>query len=49
MKIVLKCQKVVSGVAEGEAVVTKEPVSFLGGSTRTRGWWWSGATRPKAR
>lgn len=31
MKIVLKGRKVIGGVAEGEAVVTKQPVSFLGG------------------
>ena len=30
MKFVMKCRKVVSGVAEGEAVVTREPISFLG-------------------
>jgi predicted aconitase with swiveling domain len=37
MKIILKCRKVVSGVAEGEAVVTKEPVSFLGGVNPDKG------------
>ena len=37
MKIVLKCRKVVSGVAEGEALVTKEPVSFLGGVNPDKG------------
>ncbi len=37
MKIVLKCRKVVSGVAEGEAVVTREPVSFLGGVNPDKG------------
>jgi len=31
MKIVLKGRKVIGGMAEGEAVVTKQPVSFLGG------------------
>jgi len=31
MKIVLRGRKVIGGVAEGEAVVTKEAVSFLGG------------------
>jgi hypothetical protein len=37
MKIVLKGRKVVGGVAEGEAVVTKEPVSFLGGVNPDKG------------
>jgi hypothetical protein len=37
MKIVLKCRKVVGGVAEGEAVVTREPVSFLGGVNPDKG------------
>ena len=37
MKIVLKCRKVVGGVAEGEAVVTREPVSFLGGVNADKG------------
>ena len=37
MKMILKCRKVVSGVAEGEAVVTKEPVSFLGGVNPDKG------------
>lgn len=31
MKITLKGRKVIGGMAEGEAVVTKQPVSFLGG------------------
>jgi len=31
MKIVLKGRKVIGGFAEGEAVVTKQPISFLGG------------------
>lgn len=31
MKIILRGRKVVGGVAEGEAVVTKQPISFLGG------------------
>ncbi len=37
MKMILKCRKVVSGVAEGEAVVTREPVSFLGGVNPDKG------------
>jgi len=37
MKIVMKCRKVVSGVAEGEAVVTREPISFLGGVNPDKG------------
>jgi hypothetical protein len=37
MKIVLRGRKVIGGVAEGEAVVTKEPVSFLGGVNPDRG------------
>jgi len=31
MKIILKGRKVIGGLAEGEAVVTRQPVSFLGG------------------
>lgn len=31
MKIILRGRKVIGGVAEGEAVVTKQPISFLGG------------------
>lgn len=31
MKMILRGRKVVGGVAEGEAFVTKEPISFLGG------------------
>jgi predicted aconitase with swiveling domain len=37
MKIVLRGRKVIGGVAEGEAIVTKEPVSFLGGVNPDRG------------
>lgn len=37
MKIVLRGRKVIGGVAEGEAVVTKEPVSFLGGVNPDKG------------
>lgn len=31
VKITLKGRKVIGGMAEGEAVVTKQPISFLGG------------------
>ncbi len=31
MKITLKGRKIIGGIAEGEAVVTNQPVSFLGG------------------
>lgn len=37
MKIVLRGRKVIGGAAEGEAVVTKEPVSFLGGVNPDKG------------
>jgi len=37
MKIILRGRKVIGGVAEGEAVVTKEPVSFLGGVNPDKG------------
>jgi predicted aconitase with swiveling domain len=37
MKIVLRGRKVIGGWAEGEAVVTKEPVSFLGGVNPDKG------------
>lgn len=37
MKIVLKGRKIIGGRAEGEAVVSKEPVSFLGGVNPDRG------------
>ena len=37
MKIVLRGRKVIGGSAEGEAVVTKEPVSFLGGVNPDKG------------
>ena len=37
MKIVLRGRKVIGGWAEGEAVVTKEPVSFLGGINPDKG------------
>jgi hypothetical protein len=37
MKIILRGRKVIGGLAEGEAVVTKEPVSFLGGVNPDKG------------
>ena len=37
MKILLRGRKVIGGLAEGEAVVTKEPVSFLGGVNPDKG------------
>ena len=37
MKIILRGRKVIGGMAEGEAVVTKEPVSFLGGVNPDKG------------
>ena len=37
MKIVLRGRRVIGGLAEGEAVVTKEPVSFLGGVNPDKG------------
>jgi predicted aconitase with swiveling domain len=37
MKIMLRGRKVIGGSAEGEAVVTKEPVSFLGGVNPDKG------------
>ena len=37
MKITLRGRKVIGGLAEGEAVVTKEPVSFLGGVNPDKG------------
>ncbi len=37
MKIILKGRKVIGGLAEGEAVVTTEPVSFLGGVNPDKG------------
>jgi len=37
MKIVLRGRKVIGGAAEGEAVVTKEAVSFLGGVNPDKG------------
>jgi len=37
MKIILRGRKVIGGVAEGEALVTKEPISFLGGVNPDQG------------
>jgi predicted aconitase with swiveling domain len=37
MKILLRGRRVIGGSAEGEAVVTKEPVSFLGGVNPDKG------------
>jgi len=31
VKIILRGRKIIGGVAEGEAVVTKQPISFMGG------------------
>lgn len=31
MKITLKGRKIIGGVGEGEAIVTRQPISFLGG------------------
>ena len=35
--IILKGRKVVGGMAEGEAMVTKEPISFMGGADPKKG------------
>lgn len=37
VKIILKGRKVIGGKAEGEAVVTRQPVSFLGGVNPDKG------------
>lgn len=37
MKIILRGRKIIGGMAEGEAVVTKEPISFLGGVNPDKG------------
>ena len=37
MKILLRGRKIIGGVAEGEAVVTRQPISFLGGVNPDRG------------
>ena len=37
MKIILRGRKIIGGMAEGEAVVTRQPVSFLGGVNPDKG------------
>lgn len=37
MKIVLKGRKIIGGVGEGEAIVTRQPISFLGGVNPDKG------------
>ena len=37
MKIVLRGRKIIGGMAEGEAVVTRQPISFLGGVNPDKG------------
>lgn len=37
MKIILKGRKIIGGIAEGEALVTRQPVSFLGGVNPDKG------------
>ncbi len=37
MKIVLHGRKIIGGTAEGEAIVTREPISFLGGVNPDKG------------
>ena len=37
MKIILKGRKIIGGVAEGEALVSKQPLSFLGGVNPDKG------------
>ena len=37
MKIILKGRKIIGGQAEGEAVVSQQPVSFLGGVNPDKG------------
>lgn len=37
MKIVLQGRKIIGGTAEGEAIVTREPISFLGGVNPDKG------------
>jgi uncharacterized protein len=37
MKITLKGRKIIGGMAEGEAIVSKQPVSFLGGVNPDKG------------
>ncbi|MGQ9695802.1 MAG: DUF126 domain-containing protein [Thermodesulfobacteriota bacterium] len=37
MKIILKGRRIIGGMAEGEAIVTRQPVSFLGGVNPDQG------------
>ncbi len=37
MKIILRGRKIIGGLAEGEAVVTRQPISFLGGVNPDKG------------
>src|SRR5208337_3722601 len=37
VKIILRGRKIIGGVAEGEAVVTRQPISFLGGVNPDKG------------
>ncbi len=37
MKIVLQGRKIIGGTADGEAIVTREPISFLGGVNPDKG------------
>jgi len=37
VKIVLRGRKIIGGMAEGEAVVTRQPISFLGGVNPDKG------------
>lgn len=37
MKIILKGRKIIGGVGEGEAIVTRQPISFLGGVNPDKG------------
>ena len=37
VKIILRGRKIIGGMAEGEAVVTRQPISFLGGVNPDKG------------
>jgi len=37
VKIILRGRRIIGGVAEGEAVVTRQPISFLGGVNPEKG------------
>lgn len=37
MKIILKGRKIIGGIGEGEAIVTRQPISFLGGVNPDKG------------